>query len=650
VNRLVVDRLWPMLLALGLLLVGALALEGYAGRRGNDPLRIAIIADASGVGEDDEGGGEPGDAAPEEPAVSELHARARREARRAQYDAALPLYEKALAANPGSAAIAGELGALLLAAGEPERALQHLEVADQLAPGPQAALRLGQARARLGDAAGAEREYRRALALRPGYGAARVALGTLLRKRGDLKQALQLLEPAAESGSNEDRARALVALGAAYLGAGRRADAERAFERAVLFAPARAEIRLSIARAWLAQDGAGDVARAVQVLLRAADMAPDVPQVHAILGRARERAGDLAAAAESYDRALRLDPGYRYARRRMLRLALQTRDLSRARHDAERLVADGPNVPEHHFLLGLVADRDGRDDDARRAYQKAIEVAKGDYPEAYLNVGTLEKAAGNRAAASAAYEKALALRPRYAGAWYNLAKLHEAADDAARAEAAYGKAVEVDPGHASAWLARGQLRSRVGRTAEAIEDLKAAAAARKGYDAAELSLGVAYRRAGRFDEAVATYRTLLERSPRYVSAWYNLALSLQAGGRAAEAREALERAVALDAEHVPSRVALADMDLAEGRLAEAKQAFAEVLDLDADEAAAQSAHVTARAALAEIAALEGDRRGCEERARQLRAEAPQDSRVQGLAERCAAAARPVVRTTKTEAP
>lgn len=652
-SRLVVDRLWPMLAVLTVLVAGALLLEQVASRRGNETIRVTIAGDGGELadGGDDEGGAGGAEDAPQGAPVSELHAQARREARRVQHERAIALYEKALQEHPAHPALLGELGALLLATGRTERALPMLERADAAAPTAQSAYRLGLARGRAEDEPGAERELRRALALRPGYGPAQIALAGLLRGAGKLDEAVGLLEAAAQAGSNEERARALVALGAAHLAARRRADAERAFDRAVEFAPARAEIRLGVARAWLASDERRDVERAIQVVLRAAEMAPDLPQIHAALGRAREKAGDPAAAAEAYDRALRLDPAYRYARRRMLRLALETRDFARARRDAERLVADGPEEPEHHFLAALVADREGRDEDARRLYQKAIDVAKGDYPEAYLNVGNLEKAAGNRKAARAAYEKAIALRPRYTAAHVQLARLLEDAGDVAEAEEAFREAVRIDPRYAPGWLALGQFRSRQGRTAQAIDDLKRAVVIRPRYDAAELSLGVAYRRAGHFEEAVATYRKLLERSPRYVSAWYNLGLSLQAAARTAEAREAFARAASLDEGHVQARVALAGLDLAAGQLAAAKKAYAEVIDLDADDAAERSAQLDARLALAEIAALEGDRRGCEERARQLRADAPDDPRVRALAQRCASAAtRPTVRSTRAEAP
>lgn len=628
-SRLVLDRLWPMLVFLGALLVGALLLEGFAARRGNDPLVIAI-AGGEGSLEDDGDAPAPATATASDAPASEPHARARRAARRGEQAEALKQYEAALAASPGSAVVEEELGAVLLAAGEAATALPHLERAEQLEPTAQRALRVGLARARLDDLDGAERDLRRALAQRPS-GEARVALGNLLRRRGDPVQAISVLEPATASGSNEDRARALVALGAAELAAGRRELAELRFVKAVEYAPARAEIQMGIARAWLGTGAAADVRRGVQVLTRAAEMAPDLAAVHAALGRAHERADEPAAAREAYDRALRLDPGQRLARRRLLRLALAARDFVRARHEADRLVADAPGEPEHHFLVALVADKDGRDDDARKAYRKAIDVAKGDYPEAYLNLGVLEKGAGDAAAAREAYGEALRLRPAYGAAWLNLGKLEEAGGDAAAAEAAYRKAIALDEKYAAGWLALGQLQSAAGRFDEARASLERALAARPGYDAAQLSLGVAAVRAGKPGEAIAAYQAVLARSPRNVAAWYDLGLALGMVSRRDEARDALGRALAIDPGHAPSQRALAELDLASGRTAEARKEFEDLLDLVPGD-------LGARAALAELAAREGDRRACDAAARRLLAEAPKDPIAQGLAARCAGAA------------
>lgn len=627
-DRLVLDRLWPMLAVLGVLLGGAVMLELWVSGRRNDPITIAILEERP-LADDDEAA--PAATLPRAPARSREHTRARLAASRALYPEALALYEKLVAAQPGDAALLAESGAVMMAAGQPEKALPLLERADALRPGADGAMQLGLARARVGDLAGAERDLRRALAARPAHGPTRIALGSVLRRRGAVRDAIAVLEAAADSGSNEERARALVALGAAHLALGARPAADAAFTRAVEFAPARSEIRLGVARALLATDAREDAARAQDVLLRAAQMAPDSAAVLVTLGRARERLGDPGQARDAFERAIRLDASNRLARRRLLRLALEARDFPRARHEAERLVADGPEVPEHHFLAALVADRDGRADEARAAYGRAIALAPDGYPEAWLNLGVLEKESGRRTAALAAYEKALALRPGYAAAWHNIAKLHATEGRVADAEAAWGRALAIDPQYAAAWLALGQLRSDARRYPEAIDAFRKALAARPGYDSAELSLGVALARAGDRDEAIATYRRVLARSPRLVSGWFDLALALGDHGRDAEAREALHRALALDPDHLSSLRALAELDLREGRLAEARAGIEAILDLAPGD-------LRARVRRAELWAREGDPVRCLEEARRLTAEAPNEARVRKLPDRCGRAA------------
>lgn len=629
-SRLVVDRLWPMLLGLAFLLAGALALQGYAGRRGNAAVRI-VIQDGAALADEEGGETSPGAEGGDGPPRSERHAQARLLARRAELAEALPLLEQEVAAHPEDAGLAGEYGGWLAAAGRPEQALPWLTRADALRPSAQRALDLGALRLRLGDRAGAEADLRRALALRPGLNAARVALGGLLLKKGETAEALELLKAAAASGSNEDRARALVRLGGAYLAAGRRAEAEKAFGEAVLFAPARPDVRLGIARAWLAGDAKEDVRRALPVLARTMELAPDVPSVLAAVGRARERLGEDAAAADAYERALRLDPTYHYARRRLIRLALGSRDFARARREAERLVADGPGEPEHHFLAALVADRDGRRDDARKAYQAAIGVAKGLYPEAYLNLGVLERNANDFTRARAAYDAALKLRPAYPAAWLNIGKLLEAQERPAEAEKAYLRALELDPRHAGGWLQLGQLRSGLGRWADAEAALRRSLELRPGSAPALVSLGVVAARSGRLDDAAAAYRKALEVDARLVTAHHDLALVLRQQGKLDEARAALLAALEVDPGHVGSLRELAELELETRRVEPARKALQELLD-------AVPGDRQARAGLAVLLAVEGDAAGCQADARRLQAEAPADPALRDLPARCAAAA------------
>jgi len=629
VNRLVLDRLWPVLTVLVALISGALVLQGYAQRRGNDTIRIVIQDEQTAAADEDEDGEVAGDGSDGRKPVSDLHAKARVAARRGLLAEAIPLFRKAATAHPDAPDVLGELGYWLTVAGEPRKALPFLEKADRLRPSAQSALRLGNVRRKLDDPAGAEREYRRALALQPSMNPARVALGNLLRRRGQMKEAVKLLTTATQAGSNEERSRAQVALGSALLVSGRRAEAEEAFDRAIAYAPARAEVRIGIARAWLATGRREDAARALAVLARASELAPDLPAVWYALGRAREKSGDEPGALDAYERVFRLDPDNVATRKRLIRLAIQRQDFARARHEADRLLADGPDDPVRLLIAAGVADKDGRKEDARRLYRAAIAKGRGDSVEALLGLAQLDRAAGDFGAARSAIRKALAQRPDSTSAWLALGRVEDAARRPQEAERAWRKAIAIDPRYATAWLALGQLHSERRQFDQAVSDLRRALEVRPGYPAAALSLGVALARAGRYPEAIATYESLVKREPRYVSAWFDLGIAYRKAGRPEKARAALQRAVGLDPSHLPSRRELGDLDLQEGKVAAARALFEEVLDL-------APADVTARIALAQVAAREGDRAACLEGARRLRADAPNDPRVATLPDACGA--------------
>ncbi len=141
---------------------------------------LALLAGACGG----RGGGEA--ARPREPAASTratlLKARAAERARR--YDEARDLYLRATREAPdrASQAIAWrELGSALIFWGELDEAARALGRVVAIDPGAVSAWHdLGIVRARLGDAPGGERAFRRAIALAPEEPRPRVALAALL--------------------------------------------------------------------------------------------------------------------------------------------------------------------------------------------------------------------------------------------------------------------------------------------------------------------------------------------------------------------------------------------------------------------------------------------------------------------------------------
>ncbi|TNE89841.1 MAG: tetratricopeptide repeat protein, partial [Deltaproteobacteria bacterium] len=371
----------PVLAVALLAFAGAAAVEATVGQHYVDRVTMVIAAPSGDAGDETS-------EAPSAEALSPAHEQARTLARRGRVDEALVQLDALLAEVPDHGPLRAEVGFWLLAEGDTARARAELERAAAAAPdNAWIHLTLGRARSTDGDLEGAQAAYERALALHPAYTTARVSLGVVLRKRGELDASIALLEEAAETGSNEEEARALVALGRSYLAAGRVPAAVEALEQAILHAPADIDVRLGAARAWLFEAPPELRGRAVAVLDETARMAPDVAEVHSARGRALEMTGDAVGAREAYRTALTLDPHYAYVQRRLIRLALEEGDLDVARAQAAQLVEVNPEEAEHHVLAGLVAVAAERPSDARAAYEEAIRRAGGSYPEASYNLG-----------------------------------------------------------------------------------------------------------------------------------------------------------------------------------------------------------------------------------------------------------------------
>jgi tetratricopeptide (TPR) repeat protein len=120
-----------------------------------------------------------------------------------------------------------------------------------------------------------------------------------------------------------------------------------------------------------------------------------------------------------------------------------------------------------HYALGRSLSRRGRDEEAIRQYELALE-ARPRYPEALNNLGRLYGARGNVATARELFTRAVIADPNHATSWYNLGYLRESAGDLQGALPCYEKAVALDPGSPEGWGRRGIVLQQLGRTGEAV--------------------------------------------------------------------------------------------------------------------------------------------------------------------------------------
>jgi tetratricopeptide (TPR) repeat protein len=149
-----------------------------------------------------------------------------------------------------------------------------------------------------GDGTGAERHYREALRLDPGYAGAYVNLGNLYRDRGDGRQALDMYEKALKADRFSGAAR--YGLAALYLREGNYRGAVEQFKALAKADPADAVARTNLASALLET---GDETSAIRELDEALRLRPDYGEAHFNLAVIYEKKGDGDRALFHYGKA-----------------------------------------------------------------------------------------------------------------------------------------------------------------------------------------------------------------------------------------------------------------------------------------------------------------------------------------------------------
>ena len=620
------SRLWPVLTVLAALLVGTALME-WAANNHEAQYEVVHVTNSAGVEEGDDEMSEPTwqSITP----TSAEHARARELLRRGDIEQSVEIYTGLVGGEETPVPLLAEYAFALRRAGRCDEAQPIGAQALERAPDDGAVnLAVALTHRCLDNNDEAGEAFERALELRPNHTQTRLAYGEFLRRRGAFERAIEVLEPASQQGSNDERARALASLGRCLTELGRTRRARNVLEEAIERAPANISIWVSVAQTYLRSDDRDDHVRALHSATQASNLAPEAAAPHSAMGRAYEKLDLRLDAIASYRRAVQLDPKYEWALVRLVRLSLQEEEYALARRSARGLLDMDPDEAEYLFFYALAAARTDDVDAARVAYNSAIEARDGAFAAAWYNLGLLERDAGQYEAAIVAYRRAVEERPEYEAAWNNLGLVYHDVEQYEEAEAAFSQAVLLREDYVAPWM-------NLGKT-YAAQDLYWLAAG--AYERAleieptdrtlRLRLGVAYRRTDRIDLAIATYLNLVGDEPRYVNAYYNLGIAYSAADRDTEARRAYTTALRIDPNHRRSLENLGVLEVEAGLLGQARSHLNAALDLD-------PADTQVRLRLAQLMYEEGDLARCARYARVVLAQHPETGGAQELLNRCA---------------
>jgi tetratricopeptide (TPR) repeat protein len=223
----------------------------------------------------------------------------------------------------------------------------------------------------------------------------------------------------------------------------------------------------------------------------------------------------------------------------LLKAAAELRDAGRIAEAIEayrRALALHPQAPNSWYNLARLQRRAGQPEAALDSYAEALRRGIEGAEEVHLNRGVIysdDLASGDQAEAE--LRRALEINPRYLPAWLNLGNLHEDRGDRGAARAAYEQALAIDPGDTVALARLAGVAALIGPGDPLLQRVRAAIAAPGIEPAARadlgFALGAALDRLAAYDEAFAAYAAANAASRAVAGARYDRAAHESLVGR-----------------------------------------------------------------------------------------------------------------------
>ena len=481
-----------------------------------------------------------------------------------------------------------------------------------------------------GDLRSAEKELRRALDLGGERERIAPALIQTLVRLGEHDRALADAAALPVTGA-QAKAEISTALGRSYFGRGRRDDARKAFEAALVAQPGHVSAKAGL----ITLQGSTDRQAALAAAQRELESAPDAPELLTVAGDLQLALGRLDQARETYARLVKVQPAEPEPRARLAATLIDLNQIDAAAEQVAQLKKLAPGVVGTLQVTGLLEFRRGNLAAARDAVQQAQRLSPDYLPTAALAASValasnapelaernarllVERVPGSpqgyRLLAAAylqmnAPDKAVAvLQPVVARGVEDAALLTLAGEaalktgDFASSTKLFQRASDLDPQDAGKRTGLALARLSGGDREGGFADLEAATKLPAASAQADFALIAARLRDRDYPRALAAADALVAKRPQDPAVHNARGSVLAAKGDFSAARAAFEKAAQLRPADMAAAANLAGLDMRDNRKADARKRFEAVI-------AADPKNIPARMALAQIAAGERDKEG-----------------------------------------
>jgi tetratricopeptide (TPR) repeat protein len=265
-------------------------------------------------------------------------------------------------------------------------------------------------------------------------------------------------------------------------------------------------------KCWIADNNLGVICldsgrrdEAIRLFQQALVVRPTHVEAHYNLGNALLAEGRTDEAMAHFQKALELDPGFDKAHNNLGNALLREGRVGEAVAEFNRALEANPGSAEAQTSLGNAFLQAGRLDEADAHYRAALQIAPGSV-DALSNLGAVALKRGNAREAAGLLQRALAAQPDLVRAEVNLGNAYLQMDNLDGAASHYRRATEIEPGFAEAHNNLGFVLLHQGRLDEAVAECRKALAINPSYAEAHRNLGTALFKQGKVDEADAQFQ------------------------------------------------------------------------------------------------------------------------------------------------
>lgn len=458
--------------------------------------------------------------------------------------------------------------------GKLAEAVDELNGALQIRPADlQVRAMLGDLYMALGNAADADREYRR---VQDGRGDPRlylVKLGDALLRLHEWQEVLDRIRPDPTL-SAADRARIRAQRGSAYLGQKDIDAAREEFSAASELDPKCVPASLGQV-AMAMSEGRNETAPQLLERVRSMAQGEDAAEAWRLTGELERLGGDPAGAEAAYGKAIESSAFKGTLRIARALVRIDVADYSGAREDLNAVADRYPHHPDVLYGEGLLAIREGRFAEARDVletlkrimpestqgtfYLAVAYLAEGEFRDAeqYLTqvvakshsakaamlLGRARYALGDYRRAAQVLEPLLAAQPNDPELQGLLGSVYIASGETALGSKLLRNAVDGAPERQVTDRMRlGLSLVSLGDGDAGVRELRRVAAEDPESDQARVALMIAYVQAGNFNEARAIARRLRDANPKLAGPWNYLGMVELAAGNLSAAGEAFNQA------------------------------------------------------------------------------------------------------------